>query len=498
MNIQEWEEVCENMKLIPVILSGGSGSRLWPLSRAVYPKQLLSLTGPDTLIQQTAKRASCLNNSARPLIVCNNEHRFLVAEQLHQTSLDPLDIMLEPVGRNTAPAIAAGALRCLKEGPESVMLVLPADHLLGDLGKFQGAVEQGMQPALKGKLVTFGIKPYSAETGYGYIKKGSPLADNLYRIKSFIEKPAKLEAEKYLSSGGYFWNSGMFLFKPEAYLSELERCQPEIFKCCTEAYEKAVRDLDFLRLDEKAFESCPSDSIDYAVMEKTEKGAVVGLDSSWNDIGSWDSLWNVSSQDEAGNVLQGDVIAEDVSGSLLLARKRLLAALGVKDLIVVETPDAVLVADRNRSQDIKKIVNDLKKNGREEFLSHSKVYRPWGSYESIVSGDRFQVKLIKVKPGAKLSVQMHHHRAEHWIIVRGTARVQKGAETILLTENLSTFIPLGTVHSLENPGKIPLELVEVQSGSYLGEDDIVRLDDVYGRAGRQPDKKETKTLSLGP
>ena len=469
------------MQLIPVILSGGSGSRLWPLSRAAYPKQLLSLTGPDTLIQQTAKRASSLPGTASPLIVCNHEHRFLVAEQLHEAGLPPLDILLEPVGRNTAPAIAAAAFRCMEEDPESIMLVLPADHLLGDFEKFQAAVKKAVAAASRKKLVTFGIKPAFPETGYGYIKKGRGISEDLYEIENFVEKPGKSDAEKYLSTGDYLWNSGMFMFRPDIYLAELERLQPEMYKNCRKAYERASRDLDFLRLDANAFQECPSDSIDYAIMEKTSRGVVVGLDSPWNDIGSWDSLWNVSSRDSSDNVLQGDVIAEDVSGSLLFAGKRLLAALGIKNLIVVETPDAVLVADRKRSQDIKRIVNYLKEKGREEFLFHSKVYRPWGSYEGLVSGDRFQVKLIIVKPGAKLSVQMHHHRAEHWIIVKGTARIQKGDETILLTENQSTFIPLGTVHSLENPGKIPLELIEVQSGSYLGEDDIIRLEDKYGR-----------------
>ncbi len=479
------------MNIIPVILSGGSGSRLWPLSRAAYPKQLLSLTGPDTLIQQTAKRASSLEDAVSPLIVCNNEHRFLVAEQLHQAGIEPLDIMLEPLGRNTAPAIAAASLRCLEEDQDAVMLVLPADHLLEDLVKFQDAVRQAARAACQENLVTFGIKPSAPETGYGYIKKGKAVSEGLYHIEKFAEKPVRADAERYLASGDYLWNSGMFLFRPDTYLSELEKLQPEMYKMCRKAFEMAIRDLDFLRLDEEAFSACPSDSIDYAVMENTSRGMVVGLESSWNDIGSWDSLWSVSPKDSSDNVLQGDVVTKDVSGSLLFAGKRLLAALGVRDLVVVETPDAVLVADRNRSQDIKRIVSYLKEEGREEFLFHSKVYRPWGSYEGLVSGERFQVKLITVKPGARLSVQMHHHRAEHWIIVKGTAKVQRGDETILLTENQSTFIPLGTVHSLENPGKIPLELIEVQSGSYLGEDDIVRLEDMYGRVKSRTKKEKS-------
>ena len=469
------------MKLIPVILSGGSGSRLWPLSRQAYPKQLLALTGPDTLIQQTVKRVSSLEGATSPLLVCNNEHRFLIAEQLFEAGVTPLDIILEPVKRNTAPAVAVAALRCLEEDPEGLMLVLPADHLLGDLDKFQTAVRHGTGAAMQSQLVTFGIKPSKAETGYGYIKRGNELKENTYKVERFVEKPDKATAEAYLQSGKYYWNSGMFLFRPSSYLEELERYEPDMLAACRSAYENASKDLDFLRLERESFERSPSNSIDYAVMENTDNAAVVVLDCAWDDIGSWSSLWEVSKKDEVGNVLKGDVITEGVSDSLLLSQKRLLAALGVKDVIVIETSDAVLVADKGRSQDIKRIVKHLKELGREEFLFHSKVYRPWGSYEGLVQGDRFQVKLIIVKPGAKLSVQMHHHRAEHWIIVKGTAKVQRGDETILLTENESTFIPLGTVHSLENPGKIPLELIEVQSGSYLGEDDIVRLEDVYGR-----------------
>lgn len=470
-----------NRKLIPVILSGGSGSRLWPLSRQAYPKQLLALTGPDTLIQQTVKRVSSLEGATSPLLVCNNEHRFLIAEQLFEAGVTPLDIILEPVKRNTAPAVAVAALRCLEEDPEGLMLVLPADHLLGDLDKFQTAVRHGTGAAMQGQLVTFGIKPSKAETGYGYIKRGNELKENTYKVERFVEKPDKATAEAYLQSGKYYWNSGMFLFRPSSYLEELERYEPDMLAACRSAYENASKDLDFLRLERESFERSPSNSIDYAVMENTDNAAVVVLDCAWDDIGSWSSLWEVSKKDEVGNVLKGDVITEDVSDSLLISQKRLLAALGVKDVIVIETSDAVLVADKGRSQDIKRIVKHFKELGREEFLFHSKVYRPWGSYEGLVQGDRFQVKLIIVKPGAKLSVQMHHHRAEHWIIVKGTAKVQREDETIILTENESTFIPLGTVHSLENPGKIPLELIEVQSGSYLGEDDIVRLEDVYGR-----------------
>ena len=470
------------MKIIPVILSGGSGSRLWPLSRQAYPKQLLALTGPDTLIQQTVKRADALENTCPPLLVCNNEHRFMVAEQLMQMGCKPMDIILEPVKRNTAPAVAVAAFRCLTEDPDSLMLVLPADHLLEETEKFQSAVNQGSYAADRDYLVTFGIKPKWAETGYGYIKKGDNLKNDLFKVEKFVEKPDRKTAQEYLTSENYYWNSGMFLLKPDVYLQELQRLEPEIYRACKGAFENAAKDLDFLRIDKGYFTQSPSDSIDYAVMEKTERAAVVALDCPWNDIGSWSSLWEVSPKDGAGNALKGDVVTEDVSNSLIISQKRLVSALGIRDLVIIETPDAVLVANKERCQEVKKIVRHLKEKGREEFLFHSKVYRPWGSYEGLVTGERFQVKLITVKPGAKLSVQMHHHRAEHWIIVKGTAKVQRGDETILLTENESTFIPLGTVHSLENPGKIPLELIEVQSGSYLGEDDIVRIEDMYGRA----------------
>ncbi len=480
------------MKIIPVILSGGSGSRLWPLSRHAYPKQLLALTGPDTLIQQTVKRASALTDTSSPLLVCNNEHRFLIAEQLQQIDVKPLDIILEPAKRNTAPAVAAAALYCKEKEPEAVMLVLPADHLLENQVEFQKAVAQGLSLAQEGRLVTFGIRPAFPETGYGYIKKGERLSDRAFKVEKFIEKPDKKRAEEYAASSKHLWNSGMFLFRPVDYLEELKKFEPKIYEKCLEAYEHAVKDLDFLRLEKDAFEACPANSVDYAVMEGTDKAAVVSLESGWNDIGSWSSLWEVLPKRHNSNVVRGDVVFEDASDCLLFSESRLLAALGVKDLVVVETKDAVLVAHKSKSQQVKKIVRHLKEKGREEFLFHSKVYRPWGSYEGLVSGERFQVKLITVKPGARLSVQMHHHRAEHWIIVKGTAKVRRGDETMLLTENESTFIPLGTVHSLENPGKIPLELIEVQSGPYLGEDDIVRLEDMYGRVKSRAHKGHNK------
>jgi len=478
------------MKIIPVILSGGTGSRLWPLSRAAYPKQLLNLTGSESLIQQTVKRVKGIPSATAPVIVCNERHRFLIAEQLQQIGVEALDIILEPVGRNTAPAIAVAALRVMQDFQDALLLVLPADHLIGDVEKFYKTIEKGSKAAYEGKLVTFGIVPSKPETGYGYIRRGNELDDGLYKLKEFVEKPDLETAKKYLESGEYLWNSGMFLFRPQTYINELEKFQPQMTQCCQKALENAIKDLDFLRLERDAFKKCPSDSIDYAVMEKTKEAIVVELDSSWSDIGSWNALWEVGEKDNANNVVRGDVIAQDVSESLLISQKRLLAVLGVKDIVAIETPDAVLIANRFHSQEIKKIVSFLKENKREEYLFHSKVYRPWGSYEGLVSGERFQVKLIIVKPGAKLSVQMHHHRAEHWIIVRGTAKILKGDEEILLTENQSTFIPLGTVHSLENPGRIPLELIEVQSGPYLGEDDIVRIKDIYGRIENKEDENE--------
>ncbi len=470
------------MTFIPVILSGGTGSRLWPMSREAYPKQLLRLTGEDSLIQQTVKRIRELYEASAPILVCNNEHRFLVAEQMLEIGVKPLEIILEPLGRNTAPAIAVAALRALKEHDNPNLLILPADHLLGNIERFQHAIKVAEGLSDKGFLVTFGIKPTSPETGYGYIKRGEALGDGAYRVERFVEKPDEERAKRYLDEGSFSWNSGMFFFRAKDYLSELKAFEPKMYDMCKRAFSGAAKDLDFLRLEKKSFSLCPSNSIDYAVMERTEKCAVIPLDCPWNDIGSWASLWEVNEKDEDGNVSRGDVITKDVKDSILFSEKRLVAALGLSEVIVIDTTDALLVADKKRSQEIKDIVSRLKEKGREELIFHSKVYRPWGSYEGLVSGDRFQVKLITVKPGAKLSVQMHHHRAEHWIIVKGTARVQRGDETILLTENQSTFIPLGTIHSLENPGKIPLELIEVQSGPYLGEDDIVRFEDRYGRA----------------
>ena len=467
--------------LIPVILSGGVGSRLWPVSREAFPKQFQVLGGDQSMLLETATRLTGIEASA-PIIVCNEEHRFLVAEQLRTSGAEASAIVLEPVGRNTAPAVAVAALKALEVSDDAVLLVLPADHLIKDTNAFQSAVELGLPLAAEGKLVTFGIVPDAPETGYGYIKAGDSLADAANEIASFVEKPDLETAKQYLADGSYRWNSGMFLLSAKSYLEELKQHAPEIAQAATAAFTGASKDLDFTRLDKESFASCPSDSIDYAVMENTKNGAVVSLDCGWNDVGAWSALWDVGEKDESGNVVQGDVLCADVKNSYLRGEERMIAAVGVEDVVVVETTDAVLVASRDRVQDVKSIVNQLKASGREERTFHNKVYRPWGSYASLAITDGFQVKRIIVNPGAKLSLQMHHHRAEHWIVVKGTAEVTCGEKVFILSEDQSTYIPLGHKHRLSNPGVIPLELIEVQSGSYLGEDDIVRFEDVYGRS----------------
>ena len=472
--------------LTPVILSGGAGTRLWPLSRELYPKQLLALTGERTMLQQTALRLSGLA-AASPVVVCNEAHRFLVAEQLRQLKMDTRAVVLEPFGRNTAPAIALAALAALKMagGEDPELLVLPADHVIRDVGAFQQAVRTALPAVQQGKLVTFGIVPSAPETGYGYIQRGAEAtgAAGLFQIARFVEKPNLERAQQFLKSGDYFWNSGMFMFRAGRYLQELEKFAPQIARVCRAAFENAASDLDFMRIDAKTFENCPSDSIDYAVMEKTSDAVVVPLDAGWSDVGSWSALHEACDADRHGNVSRGDVISEDSNGNYLYAESRLVATVGLRDHVVVETKDAVLVAPKNRVQDVKKLVTRLKEAGRYEHSLHREVFRPWGSYDSIENGERFQVKRLKVKPGATLSLQMHHHRAEHWIVVSGTARITRGDEVFLLEENQSTYIPIGVKHRIENPGMIPLHIIEVQSGSYLGEDDIVRFDDRYGRQG---------------
>ncbi|WP_372016008.1 mannose-1-phosphate guanylyltransferase/mannose-6-phosphate isomerase [Pseudoxanthomonas sp. 10H] len=464
-------------ELLPVILSGGSGTRLWPLSREAYPKQFLPLAGELTMLQATWHRVAPLAGRA-PLVVANEEHRFVAAEQLQQVGATPQAILLEPVGRNTAPAIAVAALEATRDGDDAVLLVLPSDHVINDETAFQHAVKQALPAAVAGKLVTFGIVPAGPETGYGYIKAMS--GAGVRAVERFVEKPDLATAQAYVASGEYFWNSGMFLFKASRYLAELQTFNPRILDASRRAWEQARRDLDFVRLDRDAFAAVPSDSIDYAVMEKTADAALVPLDAGWSDVGSWTALREVSRQDADGNAHHGDVIAIDCRNTYAYG-ERLVALVGLDDVIVVETPDAVLVGNGQRMQEVKEVVARIKREGRAEATWHRKVYRPWGAYDSIDNGDRFQVKRITVKPGATLSLQMHHHRAEHWIVVSGTAEVTRGDEVILLTENQSTYIPLGVTHRLKNPGKLPLELIEVQSGSYLGEDDIVRFEDTYGR-----------------
>jgi mannose-1-phosphate guanylyltransferase / mannose-6-phosphate isomerase len=471
--------------IIPVILSGGSGSRLWPLSRELYPKQLLPLVSDRTMLQETVIRLEGLPELGQPMVICNEQHRFMVAEQLRQVGAEQATILLEPVGRNTAPAVALAALQAGAAGEDPLLLVLPADHVIRDAAAFRAAAQAGAALAEEERLVTFGIVPDKAETGYGYIKAGASLASPVpaaaFAVAAFVEKPDLATAERYVAAGDYYWNSGMFLFRASVYLEELERFAPAMLAACRKALETAQQDLDFIRVDAAAFAACPADSIDYAVMEKTAAAAVIPLAAGWSDVGSWSALWEVAQADAAGNVLVGDVLAADSRNSYLHASSRMLATVGVEDLVVVETADAVLVAGKDRVQDVKKIVEQLKRDGRGEALLHRKVNRPWGSYESIDSAERFQVKHIIVRPGATLSLQMHHHRAEHWVVVRGTARVTRGDEVLTLSENQSTYIPLGVTHRLENPGRIPLELIEVQSGSYLGEDDIVRFEDKYGR-----------------
>ncbi|MEM6300336.1 MAG: mannose-1-phosphate guanylyltransferase/mannose-6-phosphate isomerase [Pseudomonadota bacterium] len=466
--------------LIPVLLSGGVGSRLWPVSREAYPKQFLALASELSMLQDTLKRTQDLE-TGDPIVVCNDEHRFMVAEQLRQLAISSSSIILEPAGRNTAPAVALAAIAALQEHPDAVLLVLPADHLIQDVTSFIDAVRQGVAEAERGALMTFGVVPDAPETGYGYLRLGTPKGENLFSLDSFVEKPDQETAKAYLESGNYYWNSGMFLLSASAYLDELKAHAPDILAACEKSMQAAEADMDFLRPDESSFLECRSDSIDYAVMEKTKRGGVIPLECGWSDVGAWSTLWTVSNQDEQGNVQVGDVLLDNCEQSYIRSESRLVAATGVKDLVVVETPDAVLVADRHQVQDVKNLVNSLKQLDRSEATTHHRVYRPWGSYESLIQGDRFQVKRIVVSPGQTLSLQMHHHRAEHWIVVSGTAEVTCEERVFTLCEDQSTYIPLGHKHRLANRGKIPLELIEVQSGSYLGEDDIVRFEDVYGR-----------------
>ncbi|AEP30146.1 mannose-1-phosphate guanylyltransferase/mannose-6-phosphate isomerase [Brumicola nitratireducens] len=465
----------------PVVLAGGTGSRLWPKSRAALPKQFLSLTSDKTMLQDTILRLPA-DKMELPLFICNEDHRFLAAEQLRVADIDYDSIILEPVGRNTAPAIALAALRAVQQGEDPVLLILAADHLISDHNAFHAGVERATLLAEQGKLVTFGVVPTEAHTGYGYIKSGDSVDEIGFKVAQFVEKPDLATAQQYLKSGEYYWNSGMFMFKASVYLRELSEHAPDIFAACTNAMQNTNKDMTFIRVDADEFAKCPDDSIDYAVMERTSDACMVPLDAGWNDVGSWTSLWETSqNKDTSGNVVIGDAILDGVTNSYINSEQRLIAVIGLDDVVVVETKDAVMVANKSKVQDIKNVVNKLKAEKRSEFEFHREVFRPWGSYDSIDNGRRYQVKRISVKPGEKLSVQMHHHRAEHWIVVSGTANVTVGEVTSLVTENESIYIPIGEIHALENPGKILLELIEVQSGSYLGEDDIVRFSDRYGR-----------------
>jgi mannose-1-phosphate guanylyltransferase / mannose-6-phosphate isomerase len=468
----------------PVILSGGSGTRLWPMSRTLHPKQLLSLLGHESLLQQTARRVADLRHFAPPLVVANEEHRFIIAEQLREIGVVPRAMLLEPVGRNTAPAAGVAALSLFADEPEALLLLLASDHAIADVAAFVAAVDRGAAAARRGDIVCLGIAPERAETGYGYIRRGAAhsAAKGVFHIAEFFEKPDAAHAAEYAASGEHYWNSSIFLFAARFYLDELERLRPDILAACRQALSESRRDSDFIRLDKESFAACPADSIDYAVMEHTRRAAVVPVAMGWSDVGSWDALWAMSTKDAAGNAIAGNVVAEAARNCYLRSENGLVAAVGVEDLVLVATDDAVMVAPRERTQEVKALVARLAKEGRSEADALPTVHRPWGSFTSLHNGHRVQVKHIVVKPGGKLSLQLHHHRAEHWVIVQGTARIRRGDEELMLTEDQSTYIPLGTPHRLENPGKIPLHLIEVQLGSYLGEDDIVRLEDSYGRS----------------
>ena len=468
----------------PVILSGGSGTRLWPMSRTLYPKQLLGLLGRDSLLQQTVRRVADRQGFAAPLLVANEEHRFIIAEQLREIAAVPRALLLEPVGRNTAPAACIAALALTETEPDPLMLVMPSDHTIGNSAAFAGAIERAAAAARAGALVSFGIAPQRAETGYGYIRRGGELdgAEGVFAVAEFVEKPGPEQAQAYVASGEHSWNSGIFLFPARVYLDELERLRPDMVAACRNALATAQRDSDFVRLGREAFAACDSDSIDYAVMERTRRAAVVPVSMGWSDVGSWDALWEMGAKDQHGTSIEGDVVAEDTRNCYLRSEAGLVAAIGIEDLVVVATADAVMVAPRNRTQDVKKLVARLVKDRRDEADALPTVHRPWGTFTSLHNGHRVQVKHIMVKPGGKLSLQMHHHRAEHWVVVQGTAKIRRGDQEMMLSEDQSTYIPIGTAHRLENPGKIPLHLIEVQSGSYLGEDDIIRLEDSYGRS----------------
>ena len=468
------------MKILPVVMAGGSGTRLWPLSRSLYPKQFLSLVDDASLLQGTLLRLENLDCTT-PLIISNNEHRFIVAEQLRQAGIVDFDIILEPMGRNTAPAIALAALHALRDGDDPIMLVLAADHVIQNVDAFCSSVTLAQRQAVDGKMVTFGIVPTHAETGYGYIRQGKEVLESVFEVDAFVEKPDQSTAEAYLCDGHYLWNSGMFMFKASVYLSELEKFRPDILSVCKKAMSGASSDLDFIRLEDSVFAACPDESIDYAVMEKTSHSVVVPMDAQWCDVGSWSSLWDISTKDDNGNVTHGDVIYHNSNNNYVYAENSLVATIGTDDLVIVQTKDALLIAKQDQVQNIKKVVDVLKREKRSEHISHREEYRPWGRYDSVDQGGRYQVKRITVKPGERLSTQMHYHRAEHWVVVAGTAKVTRGDDVFLVSENESTFIPVGVVHTLEHPGTVPLEVIEIQSGTYLGSDDIVRFDDKYGR-----------------